>query len=86
MGKPTEHRPARDHARPPAADFVHHDYLMMESVLKTLAEQYPSITRLYSIGKSVEGRDLYVLEVTKHPGVHIPGELSILMYLMFEKG
>ncbi|XP_048482113.1 carboxypeptidase D [Plutella xylostella] len=69
-----EHRPARDHARPPAADFVHHDYLMMESVLKTLAEQYPSITRLYSIGKSVEGRDLYVLEVTKDPGVHIPGK------------
>ncbi|XP_075984216.1 carboxypeptidase D-like isoform X2 [Anticarsia gemmatalis] len=57
-----------------AADFVHHDFVKMESFLKDLNQQYPEITRLKSIGKSVEGRDLYVLEVTKDPGHHLPGK------------
>lgn len=35
-----------------------------------LANKYPNITRLYSIGKSVQGRQLYVLEVAKYPGEH----------------
>lgn len=57
-----------------AADFVHHDFVKMESFLKDLHVQYPEITKLSSIGKSVEGRELYVLEVTKDPGVHLPGK------------
>ncbi|XP_063896391.1 carboxypeptidase D [Helicoverpa armigera] len=57
-----------------AVDFSHHDYAKMESFLKTLNEAYPEITKLTSIGKSVEGRELYVLEVTKDPGVHKPGK------------
>lgn len=55
-------------------DFTHHDYAKMESFLKELNEQYPALTKLSSIGKSVEGRELYVLEVTNEPGVHKPGE------------
>ncbi|KAJ8712882.1 hypothetical protein PYW08_008186 [Mythimna loreyi] len=55
-------------------DFAHHDYIKMESFLKQLNEQYPSLTKLSSIGKSVEGRELYVLEVTSEPGVHKPGK------------
>lgn len=35
-----------------------------------LANKYPNITRLYSIGKSVQGRDLSVLEIARHPGEH----------------
>lgn len=31
---------------------------------------YPDITRLYSIGKSWQGRDLYVMEISDHAGVH----------------
>ncbi|PZC71284.1 hypothetical protein B5X24_HaOG213686 [Helicoverpa armigera] len=42
-----------------AVDFSHHDYAKMESFLKTLNEAYPEITKLSSIGKSVEGRELY---------------------------
>lgn len=59
-----------------AVDFEHHDYTKMESFLKTLHEEYPDITRLTSIGQSVEGRELYVLEVTVDPGKHIPGMLK----------
>ncbi|XP_069356979.1 carboxypeptidase D-like isoform X2 [Maniola hyperantus] len=55
-------------------DFVHHDYVKMERFLQDLAASYPDITRLTSIGKSVEGRELYVLEITENPGRHIPGK------------
>lgn len=38
-----------------------------------LAATYPSITRLYSIGKSVQQRDLWVLEIGQTPGRHVAG-------------
>lgn len=44
----------------------------MEKELKEIHETYPKITKLYSIGKSVEGRDLWVIEISKNPGVHVP--------------
>lgn len=50
--------------------FEHHNYLQMEKYLKDIVSNYPNITKLYSVGRSVEGRELYVLEVTKNPGVH----------------
>lgn len=55
-------------------EFVHHNYIEMEKVLKGLAAKFPQISRLYSAGKSVEGRQLYVLEITDNPGVHEPLE------------
>ncbi|PSN43472.1 hypothetical protein C0J52_03215 [Blattella germanica] len=50
--------------------FKHHNYLEMEEELKLLASNYPNITRLYDIGKSVEGRKLYVMEISDNPGKH----------------
>ncbi|XP_063368930.1 carboxypeptidase D-like [Cydia amplana] len=72
--KPEQKQHRRDVPNLPAADFTHHDYLKMESFLRNLAALYPKITKLRSIGKSVEGRELYVLEVTRDPGRHIPGK------------
>ncbi|XP_030634505.1 carboxypeptidase D isoform X1 [Chanos chanos] len=55
-------------------DFRHHHYSDMEIFLRKYSSEYPSITRLYTVGKSVEGRELYVMEITDKPGVHEPGE------------
>ncbi|CAK9809820.1 Carboxypeptidase D [Anthophora quadrimaculata] len=51
-------------------EFKHHNYTVMEKYLKELNLNYPNITRLYSIGESVKGRQLYVMEVTENPGKH----------------
>ena len=39
-----------------------HDELY--AVMKQLAEAYPSFSELYSIGKSLQGRDLWIMEIT----------------------
>uniref|UniRef100_W4VRN2 Putative carboxypeptidase d n=1 Tax=Corethrella appendiculata TaxID=1370023 RepID=W4VRN2_9DIPT len=57
--------------------FKHHNFTELESFVKDLSENYPNITRLYSIGKSVQGRDLWVLEITKYPGAHKPGKPEV---------
>ncbi|XP_044901312.1 carboxypeptidase D isoform X2 [Felis catus] len=55
-------------------DFHHHHFPDMEIFLRRFANEYPNITRLYSLGKSVESRELYVMEISDNPGVHEPGE------------
>lgn len=37
---------------------------MLTQALKTIAAQYPKITKLFSIGKSVQGRELWVLKIS----------------------
>ena len=49
-------------------DFKHHNYNDMEAYLNAISKKCPKITRIYSIGKSVEGRDLTVMEMSKDPG------------------
>ncbi|XP_033098281.1 carboxypeptidase E-like [Anneissia japonica] len=55
-------------------DFVYHPYEDMIKLLEDVTNRCPHITRLYEIGKSVEGRKLYVLEISDNPGVHEIGE------------
>nr|CAD7404396.1 unnamed protein product [Timema cristinae] len=54
--------------------FKHHSNEELKEEMNALSTNYPSITRLYSVGTSVEGHDLLVLEVSDNPGVHEPGE------------
>lgn len=55
-------------------DFKHHNYTELKAILENLNKNYSHLTRLYSIGKSVEDRDLLVLEISVKPGVHESGK------------
>ncbi|XP_057715901.1 LOW QUALITY PROTEIN: probable carboxypeptidase X1 [Corythoichthys intestinalis] len=55
-------------------DFRHHNYQEMRKVMRSVAEECPNITRIYTIGKSYMGLKLYVMEISDNPGKHELGE------------
>ncbi|CAF1083152.1 unnamed protein product [Adineta steineri] len=56
---------------------VYHNYQSMVEKLKELNNKYPNITSLYTIGKSNEQRDLWVMIVSDQPLTHEPGEPEV---------
>jgi hypothetical protein len=50
--------------------FSYQSNTQMNSILKKTAAQCPEIATTYSIGRSVEGKDLLVIEFSNNPGVH----------------
>ncbi|XP_038599963.1 carboxypeptidase N catalytic chain [Tachyglossus aculeatus] len=54
--------------------FQHHRYEDLVRTLFNVQNECPYITKIYSIGRSVKGRHLYVLEFSDHPGIHEPLE------------
>src|SRR5688572_25290898 len=60
-----------------------YDHAGLSDILKKLQEAFPKLTRLYSVGQSVEGRELWCLEVTakevgdvkRKPGMYIDGNI-----------
>lgn len=50
--------------------FTYHTNAQMFSILKKTAAKCPQISRTYSIGRSVEGKDLLVIEFSSNPGQH----------------
>lgn len=43
----------------------YHNYTTVQSLFRQFTQENPSLARLYSIGKSVEGRHLYVLRISQ---------------------
>lgn len=44
-----------------------HSYAQMTTELQNIASSYPAITRLYSLGQSVQGRTIWALKITDNP-------------------
>ncbi|KAK1894458.1 putative carboxypeptidase X1 [Dissostichus eleginoides] len=55
-------------------DFRHHNYKEMRKLMKSVTEECPDITRIYTIGRSYTGLKLYVMEISDNPGKHELGE------------
>jgi carboxypeptidase T len=51
----------------PAADSRYHNYTEMTSKLKFIAQSHADIARLSSIGKTLEGRDIWALHINSSP-------------------
>lgn len=66
-------------------EFKYHNYKELEKKLMLLNKSYPNITNLYSVGQSVQGRELYVLEISDKPGEHEPGKLLIFLLIKFAR-
>ncbi|XP_055389602.1 carboxypeptidase M isoform X6 [Condylostylus longicornis] len=58
-------------------DFVYHDHDELTRFLRTTSARYPNLTALYSIGKSVQGRDLWVMVVSASPYEHMIGKPDV---------
>ncbi len=48
----------------------YHDYNELTDFMQNIAAQFSSITNLFSIGQSVQGRELWVMEISDNPGVN----------------
>ncbi|CAJ1086168.1 carboxypeptidase Z-like [Xyrichtys novacula] len=50
--------------------FTYHSNAQMNDILKKVEERCPNISKTYSIGRSMEGRELLVIEFSNNPGEH----------------
>lgn len=51
----------------------HHNYAMTKEKMENITKKCPDITKMYSIGKSVEGHELYAMIISDSPDKHKPG-------------
>ncbi len=56
---------------------VYHSIPEMETELFWIAETYPQITKLVSIGKSWQGRDIWAMKISDNPQVEEEGEPEV---------
>ncbi|XP_026734326.1 carboxypeptidase M-like isoform X2 [Trichoplusia ni] len=58
-------------------EFRYHDHDQLTRYLRSVSARYPALTALYSIGKSVQGRDLWVMVVSASPYEHMIGKPDV---------
>lgn len=65
-------------------EFYYYYYDEMERFMRIFSEKYSDIIKLYSIGFSVQGRYLWVLEIIDNLGKYESGQLIFLFVNIFQ--
>ncbi|XP_037068654.1 uncharacterized protein LOC119089958 [Pollicipes pollicipes] len=74
---PPDYDPQFSDGETDAVGFSYHDHEQLTAYLRRISTEYPEITALYSVGKSVQGRDLWVLVVSSSPFEHMIGKPNV---------
>jgi len=61
----------------PRLSFDYHNYTSMTTFLRHVSTIYSNLTALYSIGQSVQGRELWVMVVSSSPYEHMIGKPNV---------
>lgn len=64
----------------PPADSAYHNYAEMVAAVWQAAATYPDITRVYTVGVSVEGRPILALKISDAPDADDPTEPAVLFF------
>ncbi|XP_066261451.1 carboxypeptidase D-like isoform X2 [Euwallacea similis] len=67
----------QQYATPYKLEYKYHHFDKMTEFLRQTTARYPALTALYSIGKSVKGRDLWVMVVSASPYEHMLGKPDV---------
>ncbi|TRY73740.1 hypothetical protein TCAL_00928 [Tigriopus californicus] len=61
----------------PKLSWQYHNYTSMTTFLRHVSTIYSNLTALYSIGQSVQGRELWVMVVSRSPYEHMIGKPNV---------
>jgi len=61
----------------PDLSWEYHNYTSMTYFLRHVSSVYSNLTALYSIGKSVQGREMWVMVVSRSPYEHMVGKPNV---------
>lgn len=71
---PVSEAPQSAAAEEPETYSAYYNYVELTRRLGAVARRYPHIAALSSIGRSVEGRELWVMRITSEPSRDVPGK------------